>query len=224
MKILPVSAAGCLLWSLGVHATVLLGGGLLFVQEAEFGMELGKSSMEINLVAAAADPEPLVAPEEAVPDPQEIPVPEAPKPDDMLIPEPVKLPSVPAPVQRTVAKPEDPSPERGDGSSPVPGKDKTTFSSAGGVETEAKPNYMKNPPPRYPEESRRLRQQGRVLLCVAVTAQGRASRVTLEKSSGFRLLDESAVQAVRGWKFHPARIGSMCVGSTVTVPVRFQLD
>ena len=224
MRILPVSIAGCLAWSLGLHAAVLLGGGFLFVQQAEFGMELGKSSMEINLVAAAAEPEPLVAPEETVPDPQEVPAPESPKPDDMLIPEPVKLPSVPAPVQRTVAKPEDPAPERGDGSSPIPGKDKTTVSSSGGVEREAKPNYLKNPPPRYPAESRRLHQEGRVMLRVAVTAEGRPERVTLERSSGYRLLDDSAIEAVRCWKFHPARMGSMSVASTVSVPVRFELD
>ena len=223
MRILPVSAAGCLLWSVGLHAAALLGGGLLFVQKAEFGMELGKNSIEVNLVAAPAEPEPLVAPQENIPNPEDVPNPEPPKPDDMLIPEPVKLPPVPA-VNRTVAKPEDPTQERGDGSSAVPGKDKTTVSSSGGVEREAKPNYLKNPPPRYPQESRRLHQEGRVMLRVAVTAQGRAERVTLEKSSGYALLDDSAIQAVRGWVFHPARIGSMAVASSVDVPVRFKLE
>ena len=42
--------------------------------------------------------------------------------------------------------------------------------------------------------------------------------------SGYRILDNSALEAVRKWKFHPATIGGVKVSSTVKVPVRFTLD
>jgi hypothetical protein len=44
------------------------------------------------------------------------------------------------------------------------------------------------------------------------------------KSSGHRVLDNSALDAVRKWKFHPATIGGVKVSSTVKVPVRFRLE
>ena len=68
------------------------------------------------------------------------------------------------------------------------------------------------------------RQQGVALFRVVVSAAGHAESVTLIKSSGYRILDASALEAVRKWKFHPATIGGVKVSSTVKVPVRFTLD
>jgi protein TonB len=87
----------------------------------------------------------------------------------------------------------------------------------------AQPNYLKNPEPLYPLLARRHNQQGIVLLTVKVTAQGRVSHVELKQSSGFPVLDEAALQAVRYWEFEPARIGSLGVESQIEVPVRFIL-
>jgi protein TonB len=87
----------------------------------------------------------------------------------------------------------------------------------------AKPNYLKNPEPVYPELARRRRQEGLVLLAVKITAQGRAERVEIKKSSGFSLLDNAAVEAVCDWEFQPARIGSLALESEIEVPVRFEL-
>ena len=93
-----------------------------------------------------------------------------------------------------------------------------------GERTLARPNYLRNPPPKYPAESRKLREEGLVLLKVSVTAEGRAADVRLQRSSGFARLDEAALKAVRGWEFNPARAGATPVACAVEVPVRFGLN
>lgn len=87
----------------------------------------------------------------------------------------------------------------------------------------ATPLYRKNPEPPYPAAARRRRQEGVVLLQVTVAAAGRATRVEVKQSSGFALLDEAAVRAVRQWEFEPARLDSKAVASEIEVPVRFRL-
>ena len=61
------------------------------------------------------------------------------------------------------------------------------------------------------------------MLGVQVNAEGHVSNVTLSKSSGYPLLDKSAMEAVRRWTFDPAREGGFPVASRVDVPVRFTL-
>lgn len=84
-------------------------------------------------------------------------------------------------------------------------------------------DYLNNPKPPYPSLSRRLGEEGVVLLRVHVTATGMPERIQLAKSSGFERLDEAALQAVSSWKFVPARQGKISVAAWVQVPVSFQL-
>jgi protein TonB len=91
----------------------------------------------------------------------------------------------------------------------------------------AAPRYggadLSNPRPRYPYLARRRGQEGRVLLRVEVTAAGDAAAVSLRQSSGYRLLDDAAVEAVRKWRFAPASRGGHPVAGSVDVPVSFKL-
>jgi protein TonB len=84
--------------------------------------------------------------------------------------------------------------------------------------------YLHNPAPVYPALSRRLGEQGRVLLRVRVTVDGEAGSVELEKGSGSSSLDQAALEAVKKWRFIPARRGEQPVGAWVLVPVRFSLE
>jgi protein TonB len=84
--------------------------------------------------------------------------------------------------------------------------------------------YLNNPRPAYPAASRRLGEEGKVVLKVRVAADGRAVAVDLEKSSNFGRLDEAACQAVARWRFVPARRGDEAVESSVLVPLVFRLD
>jgi protein TonB len=84
--------------------------------------------------------------------------------------------------------------------------------------------YLQNTPPAYPPAARRQGVQGKVLLDVAVMADGRARAVTIARSSGSPLLDEAAAEAVRQWRFVPARQGKDAVEARVLVPVDFKLN
>ncbi len=84
-------------------------------------------------------------------------------------------------------------------------------------------NYLDNPKPPYPAISRKLNEQGRVLLRVHVAADGSATEVQLDKSSGYPRLDDSALATVRRWKFVPARLGQEAVAAWVLVPIAFTL-
>lgn len=84
--------------------------------------------------------------------------------------------------------------------------------------------YLNNPRPAYPPLSRRLGEEGKVLLRVRVAADGHALTVDVDKSSSFPRLDEAARQAVGRWRFVPARRGDEAVEATVIVPLVFRLD
>ena len=84
--------------------------------------------------------------------------------------------------------------------------------------------YLDNPAPVYPPLSRRAGEQGRVLLRVHVSAQGGALEVDIAKSSGSPRLDSAAVDAVRRWRFVPARQGEKPVAAWVLVPISFSLE
>ncbi len=84
-------------------------------------------------------------------------------------------------------------------------------------------DYLDNPKPAYPALSRRLAEQGRVVLRVRVEADGRAAEVQLHTSSGSPRLDQSALDTVRRWQFVPARLGQMPTAAWVLVPIAFTL-
>jgi protein TonB len=84
-------------------------------------------------------------------------------------------------------------------------------------------DYLRNPPPVYPAASRRLGEEGRVVLRVMVSAEGLPLSVEIKQASGFRRLDEAARAAVERWRFVPARRGATAIESSVLVPLQFTL-
>jgi protein TonB len=97
---------------------------------------------------------------------------------------------------------------------------------SGGGDSQARfdADYLNNPKPPYPPLSRRMREEGRVVLRVLVTVDGGASDVEVRASSGSARLDESALRTIQRWKFIPARRGRTPVQSWVLVPVIFKLE
>ena len=84
--------------------------------------------------------------------------------------------------------------------------------------------YLRNPSPRYPASARRAGTQGTVTLRVQVTREGLVARVDVEKSSGSPHLDAAALEAVKAWRFVPARQGAEPLESWVLVPIVFRLE
>lgn len=84
--------------------------------------------------------------------------------------------------------------------------------------------YLRNPPPRYPPAARRNGDEGKVTLKVLVSPAGVPVRVEVDQSSGSSPLDSAALDAVRAWRFVPARRGVQNVEAWVRVPVVFRLE
>jgi protein TonB len=84
-------------------------------------------------------------------------------------------------------------------------------------------DYLNNPAPAYPAVSRRMGEEGKVVLRVYVTDQGLPGDIQVRTSSGHSRLDEAASTTVRSWRFVPARRGNVPVGAWVLVPISFSL-
>lgn len=103
------------------------------------------------------------------------------------------------------------------------GYGKLEISRSGGL-TFAAPRYSENYLPDYPLSARRRGYAGVVMLSVEVLADGSVGRLKMKKTSGYDLLDKSAHDAVKGWKFSPAKKMGTPVTMWVDVPVKFELN
>ncbi|MBF4992192.1 energy transducer TonB [Methylophilus sp. QUAN] len=83
--------------------------------------------------------------------------------------------------------------------------------------------YLHNPAPEYPRLSKRAGEEGKVLMKVLVSPDGRPESVDVVSSSGFERLDKAAVNAVTQWRFVPGRKGDKTVSAYVNVPLSFSL-
>lgn len=202
--------------ALALHAAVLA---------YPFALSIGKieipqpATVTVRLVDTADPPEPvpLPLPVQAAPEPE--PVPPRPKP----VPKPRA--KVPRPVLAMPAAPAAPAPDFAIPAVAEPAL-RPSADVAPAVVTAARFDaaYLQNPRPVYPPLSRRLGEQGKVLLRVRVGRQGQAVSVDLENSSNFERLDEAARQVVARWRFVPARRGEETVEATVIVPIVFRLE
>jgi TonB family protein len=90
--------------------------------------------------------------------------------------------------------------------------------------SEAMPRYRENRPPVYPGAARQRGYEGDVLIAAEVRADGRIGAVRIKRSSGYASLDDSALAAVRAWRFEPARRMGAVVDAWVEIPIRFKLS
>jgi periplasmic protein TonB len=93
----------------------------------------------------------------------------------------------------------------------------------GAVFDEPPAKLPENKAPDYPIAARLAGVEGRVLLSVRIDTSGKVSQVHVDQSSGHSLLDQSALEAVRFWRFSPAKRKGSAVEAEVLVPVRFTL-
>ena len=81
-----------------------------------------------------------------------------------------------------------------------------------------------NPPPRYPQAAIDHGEQGSVLLSIHVLASGRADFVAVTQSSGYRILDQAAADAVSRWRFQPALLDGKPVVQVIPFWIHFNLN
>lgn len=84
------------------------------------------------------------------------------------------------------------------------------------------PRILFAPDPDYSEEARKAKYQGTVVLWVVVGPDGRPRDVRVQRSLGLGL-DEKAMEAVKSWKFEPARKDGQPVAVQINVEVNFRL-
>ncbi len=84
------------------------------------------------------------------------------------------------------------------------------------------PKALYAPDPEYSEEARKAKYQGTVVLWMVVGADGRAQQIRIQRSLGMGL-DEKAIEAVRQWKFEPAKLNGQAVPVQINVEVNFRL-
>jgi protein TonB len=196
--------------ALALHLAVLLYPLKRFVGTLEIPPS---TTLMVRLVDAVASPKPLPVRSAAEvakqPAPSKAPVREArqPRRQEMAVAQPAEPVSEAASFSR-------PAPEAPPAPPPPPVVSAARFDAA----------YLQNPRPNYPPLSRRLGEEGKVLLKVRVTAEGQPAAVDLEKSSNFERLDDAARQVVARWRFVPARRGDEPIEATVIVPIVFRLD
>lgn len=195
------------------HSTILFGFRAGLFQKIQYGVSQGESSVEVNLVSSATQPEVVESSPQAVEtlNAQEIGKNEV--SDELVIP--IKSESVSDQTPQSKPHEHQKTPLKVSPSA-------VAFANDGGAQ--AKPFYLKNTPPMYPEISRRRGEEGVVILNVQVDERGEVVSVVIKDGSGFNRLDQSAVKAVERWKFNPARVGMIPVASQVEIPIRFQLN
>jgi len=84
------------------------------------------------------------------------------------------------------------------------------------------PRALYAPDPEYSEEARKAKWQGTVVLWVIVGPDGRPRDIRIQRSLGMGL-DEKAIEAVRQWKFDPAKKDGQPVAVQINVEVNFRL-
>lgn len=89
--------------------------------------------------------------------------------------------------------------------------------------SKAKPRYRENTPPPYPLSARLKGYEGITVIAAEILTDGRAGNLKIKSSSGYGILDQSAVAAVKTWKFDPAREMGKPVSTWVEIPIRFIL-
>lgn len=159
-------------------------------------------------------------PEKPKPKPKKKP---KPKPE----PKPEPLPEAP-PSERAITQEETPPEEDTAPPPPPPPVTSPTAEENDSLGAPVTPpredaHQLNNPRPAYPALSRRLREQGTVLLEILILPDGTVGEVKIKESSGFKRLDDTAMKAVKQWKYTPARRGQEPIAYWYLQPLEFSL-
>lgn len=159
-----------------------------------------------------------------------IPVPPRPQPVTAPAPSPQPQPSpskVSAPTEvaqaapvAPVSAPTTPTPPAPPAPAPAP-----VVTAPSKTEVSIPASYSaSNQKPIYPNMSKRLGEQGTVVLRVLVKADGSAGEVEVKSSSSYPRLDQAAVEAVKTWRFNSAKIDGKAIDEWYQVPIPFKLQ
>lgn len=177
----------------------------------------------VQIPSARKSPPPEKTPERPKPVPKPKPKPTPlPKPKQKQPPLPKAPPSEKAISQKELAE-EQPPPPPAPKSARVAEEDNKALG-APITPPRHDANPLNNPAPAYPTISRRLKEEGVVLLELLILPNGTVGEVKLKKSCGFERLDKTAIRAVKRWRYLPAKRGDEAIPYWYLQPLEFSLN
>lgn len=212
----------------------IAGGVVLFHVAALWALQTGLLRRAVEVVvpvevfseiitppAPKVEPPPAqVKPPEPVPQPVVPRKPIAPPPAPKLAAAPELPPSPTAPV----ATPE-PQPAPPPIAAPVAAAPAPTAPPPPKVELpSSSADYLQNPKPVYPPASKRLGEQGKVIVRVLIGVDGNALDAEVKTSSGYDRLDRAALETVRKWRYVPGKRAGVPEAMWFDVPIHYVLE
>lgn len=88
----------------------------------------------------------------------------------------------------------------------------------------SKPKIVSSSKPLYPRVARESGWEGTVIVRTLITADGVPTQVEIRKSCGHEALDLAAREAIKSWKFQPAKDGNIPIAKWVDIPIKFDLN
>jgi protein TonB len=85
-------------------------------------------------------------------------------------------------------------------------------------------DYLNNPKPSYPPMSKRLGEQGKVMVRVHIGTDGNPDRAEIKRSSGFERLDKSALEYIMKCRFVAGKVNGVPQPMWYEAPVNFVLE
>lgn len=213
-----------------VIVTSILHGAFWFSMHRHPPMEVSKTeplAVEVSIAVAAPSQavQPVVMPE---------PVRPQPKPSEVMKVKPVpkgvtKAPPPPVVKHEEVSeKPVIRETPAAEASGQAENHDKTNTAAVPALLPPTAPSfnadYLRNPPPVYPQMARHRGWEGRVVVKVLVSAEGKPVELRIEQASDHESLDEAAMEAIKQWHFKPATRAGKPVQAWVLVPMDFKLS
>jgi protein TonB len=81
-----------------------------------------------------------------------------------------------------------------------------------------------NHPPVYPKLSKRLKEEGTVVLSMLISSTGVIEDISVKESSGYKRLDTAALSAARKWRYEPATNNGKAIAHPYLMPIEFKLN
>ncbi|WP_373423438.1 energy transducer TonB [Variovorax boronicumulans] len=167
-------------------------------------------------------PKPKVEPPPPPPPPPKVAkAPPPPRPQAIREPKPTPAPQAPVgtteppPPPAPPAAPTPPAPPALPPAPPAPPAVQLPSSNA---------DYLQNPKAVYPAMSKRLGEQGKVIVKVLVGVDGLPKSAEVKKSSGFDRLDEAAIEYIMKCRFVPGKVNGVVQAMSYDAPVNYVLN
>jgi protein TonB len=173
-------------------------------------------------------PEPLVQPAKPIPPPllkpEPPPVKTPPQSPAPTVVEPVVTPTVAAPANAIAAVSNTPAPANTSAPSNPTATAVVAAKPSTPARTTANVNMAQCEKPEYPSASRRMEEEGTVALRFLVGIDGKIVQSEIEKSSGFKRLDEAARTGLSKCQFKPATVDGKPEQAWTTIRYVWRLD